>query len=132
MLRLPLALVDPSDAARFVRFTEFCVNCMFALRMLQRLGQRRRLQRRVLQRAAAAELHRVGVLDRPGGVNVERNVAAAAHAFDCADAVGLGDVQQLIHFAVDGLQGRIDIGRIAGVLRDRHLHRQAWSRPKSR
>src|SRR5208283_195873 len=31
-LRLPLALVEPSDAARFVRFTEFCVNCMLALR----------------------------------------------------------------------------------------------------
>src|ERR1019366_1167872 len=31
-LRLPLALVEPSDAARFVRFTEFCVNCRFALR----------------------------------------------------------------------------------------------------
>src|SRR5271165_6318806 len=29
MPRLPLALVDPSEAARFVRFTEFCVNCMF-------------------------------------------------------------------------------------------------------
>src|SRR5580704_10691041 len=32
MLRLPLAFVDPSDAARFVKFTEFWVNCMFALR----------------------------------------------------------------------------------------------------
>src|ERR1019366_1783600 len=31
-LRLPLALVEPSDAARLVRFTEFCVNCRFALR----------------------------------------------------------------------------------------------------
>src|SRR5271169_4559210 len=33
-LRLPLALVDPNDAARLVRFTEFCVNCMFTLRIL--------------------------------------------------------------------------------------------------
>ena len=33
MLRLPLALVEPSEAARLVRFTEFCVNCRFALRM---------------------------------------------------------------------------------------------------
>src|SRR5271165_6122577 len=28
MLRLPFALVEPSDAARLERFTEFCVNCM--------------------------------------------------------------------------------------------------------
>src|SRR5271166_8282 len=32
MLRLPLALVEPSDRARFPRLTEFCVNCMLALR----------------------------------------------------------------------------------------------------
>src|SRR5208337_2855879 len=32
MLKFPPALVEPSDAARFVRFTEFCVNCMFMLR----------------------------------------------------------------------------------------------------
>src|SRR5271167_815544 len=32
MPRLPLALVEPSVAARFVRFIEFCVNCMLALR----------------------------------------------------------------------------------------------------
>src|SRR5271157_4387969 len=32
MLRFPLAFVEPSDAARLVRFTEFCVNCMLALR----------------------------------------------------------------------------------------------------
>src|ERR1035437_7171789 len=32
-LRLPVALVDPTDAARFVRFTEFCVNWRFAFLM---------------------------------------------------------------------------------------------------
>src|ERR1017187_2892302 len=29
-LRLPVALVEPSDATRLVRLTEFCVNCRFA------------------------------------------------------------------------------------------------------
>src|SRR5208337_503319 len=33
MLRLPPALVEPRDAAKFVRLTEFCVNCMLALRI---------------------------------------------------------------------------------------------------
>src|SRR5215472_11812430 len=32
MLRLPLALVEPSPALIFVRFNEFCVNCRLALR----------------------------------------------------------------------------------------------------
>src|SRR5512137_1551688 len=32
MLRFPLTLVEPRDAAKFIRFTEFCENCMFALR----------------------------------------------------------------------------------------------------
>ena len=30
MLRFPPAFVEPSDAARLVKFTEFCVNCKFA------------------------------------------------------------------------------------------------------
>src|SRR5215467_4761712 len=31
-LTFPVALVEPSDAAMFVSFTEFCVNCMLAFR----------------------------------------------------------------------------------------------------
>ena len=70
-LRLPLALVEPSDAARLVRFTEFCVNCMFTFRIFTGWVSDGIFERSILQRAGAAEVHGIGVLDGAGGMNIE-------------------------------------------------------------
>ena len=102
MLRFPVALVEPMRGNEVGEVERVLSELQVHVANIDWLRQRRSLERGILHRAAAAEIHGVGVLDRAGGAQVERDGSAAAHAFDRGDAVGLGDVEQLIDLAVDG------------------------------
>ena len=123
IVALPVAFMEPSDAARFLHHHGILRELQIDVPDIERLLQRRRSECRILNlNSVAAKIHGRRVLDRTGRMQIEGKRSAAAHSFGCRNPIRLGDIEYLADICILGAHGGIHAGGLARVLSEVEPH----------